>query len=157
MSVLGDNIDNVTKLCKALGSENRIGMFLKLLDEKKPVDIAKELKISRAGLQKHIESLLETGLLVKKGSGRNTKYLPTDVSLLVLRNLKSLGALLEMQREVLKLEDTLLAVENVPNNVSDGTKTEFVRSLKEELEKRSQKLNGTTETLLSCLERTETA
>ena len=71
MSEPDGQIVNVTKLCKAFGSENRIEMFLKLLKKKKPVNIATDLEISRAGLQKHIEALLETGLLVKKGKHRN--------------------------------------------------------------------------------------
>jgi len=126
-------------------------MFLKLVNKKKPVDIATELEISRAGLQKHIESLLETGLLVKTGSGRNTKYLPTGISYLVLQHLERLGLLLETQREVLKLEGTLAAIEDVPTNIGETSKTEFVKSLKEELEKRTEKLKISSETLQTFL------
>jgi predicted transcriptional regulator len=144
-------VDSLTKLCKAFSSENRVEMFLKLLDKKKPVDIATELDISRAGLQKHIESLLETGLLVKKGSGRNTKYQPTEISQLVLQHLERLGNLLETQREVLKLENTLSAIESVPENLGDTSKTDFVSSLKDELTKRTEMLNETSETLRTSI------
>jgi len=130
-------------------------MFLKLLKKKKPVDIATELDISRAGLQKHLEALLETGLLVKQGSGRNTKYLPTKASNLVLQFLEQLGVLLEIQREVLKLEETLTAIETVPDNIGDANKTEFVKSLKAELKKRIKKLDTTSTTLHTCLEETK--
>ncbi len=143
--------DSVTMLCKAFSSVNRVEMFLKLLSKKKPVDIADELDISRAGLQKHIESLLATGLLVKRGSGRNTKYQPTKISHLVLQHLERLGDLLETQREVLKLENTLSAVEDVPSNIGSETRGDFVDSLKEELVKRTEKLNTSSETLKSSL------
>jgi len=146
-----EKIDSLTKLCKAFSSENRVEMFLKLLKNKKPVEIATDLDISRAGLQKHIESLLETGLLVKTGSGRNTKYNPTKISHLVLQHLERLGDLLETQREVLKLETTLSAIENVPANVDDTSKTDFVATLKEELEKRTELLENTSESLRSGL------
>ncbi|MFX0200457.1 MAG: ArsR/SmtB family transcription factor, partial [Candidatus Hodarchaeota archaeon] len=139
----------------AFSSENRVEMFLKLLKKEKPVDIATELDISRAGLQKHLEALLETGLLVKQGSGRNTKYLPTKTSNLVLQHLEQLGILLEIQREVLKLEETLAAIETVPDNIGDANKTEFVKSLKAELKKRTQKLETTSTTLHTCLEGTK--
>ena len=151
LSDLDGKIDSLTKLCKAFGSENRVEMFLKLLDKKKPVKIAQELNISRAGLQKHIESLLEAGLLVKKGSGRNTQYLPTDVSNLVLKYLERLGNLLEMQRAVIKLEDTLSAIEDVPADIGDASKAEFVKSLQDELGKRTTLLNETSETMRSFL------
>ncbi|MFQ6124027.1 MAG: hypothetical protein ACE5R6_05395 [Candidatus Heimdallarchaeota archaeon] len=148
-------IINVTKLCKAFSSENRVEMFLKLLKKKKPVDIATELDISRAGLQKHLEALLETGLLVKQGSGRNTKYLPTKTSNLVLTHLEQLGVLLKLQREVLKLEETLAAIKTVPEKIGDANKTEFVKSLKAELKKRTIKLDTTSKTLRTCLESTQ--
>lgn len=145
-------IMNVMKLCKAFSSENRVEMFLKLLKKKKPVDIATELDISRAGLQKHLEALLETGLLVKQGSGRNTKYIPTKTSNLVLQHLEQLGVLLEIQREVLKLEETLAAIETVPDNIGDANKAEFVKSLKTELKKRTKKLDTTSTKLHTCFE-----
>ncbi|MFQ5818944.1 MAG: ArsR/SmtB family transcription factor [Candidatus Heimdallarchaeota archaeon] len=144
-------IENVTKLCKAFGSENRIEMFLKLLKKKKPVNIATDLDISRAGLQKHLESLLETGLLVKKGGGRNTKYLPTKTSRLVLQHLEELGKILEIQREVLKLEETLIALDSVSKTIGENTnKNEFVNSLKTEIKKRAEKLDTSTKMLRNC-------
>ena len=152
MAEANGKIDSLTKLCKAFSSENRVEMFLKLLDKKKPVDIATELDISRAGLQKHIESLLETGLLVKKGSGRNTKYQPTKISQLVLQHLERLGNLLETQREVIKLETTLSAIESVPENIGDTSKTDFVSSLQDELSKRTEMLNDTSETLRTSIQ-----
>jgi len=145
-------IVNVTKLCKAFGSENRIEMFLKLLKKKKPVNIATDLEISRAGLQKHLEALLETGLLVKKGGGRNTKYLPTKTSRLVLQHLEQLGDLLEIQREVITLEETLIALESVSKTIGENTnKNEFVNSLKTEVKKRTEKLDTSTKMLRNCL------
>ena len=98
MPELAGKIDSVTKLCKAFRSKNRVKMFLKLMTKKKPVNIAPELNISRAGLQKHIEAMLEIGLLAKKGSGRNTKYLSTEISHIVLQHLERLGVLLEMHK-----------------------------------------------------------
>ncbi len=146
------NIMNVTKLCKAFGSENRVEMFLKLLKKKKPVNIATDLDISRAGLQKHLEALLETGLLVKKGGGRNTKYLPTKTSQLVLKHLEQLGNLLEIQREVLKLEETLIALESVSKTIGENTnKDEFVNSMKTEVKKRTEKLDTAMNMLRDCL------
>ncbi len=152
MSEPDGQIMNITKLCKAFGSENRIEMFLKLLKKKKPVNIATDLEISRAGLQKHLESLLETGLLVKKGGGRNTKYLPTKTSRLVLQHLEQLGKLLEIQREVLKLEETLIALDSVSETIGENTnKNDFVNSLKTEKQKRSEKLEVSTKMLHNCL------
>ncbi|MFQ6126274.1 MAG: hypothetical protein ACE5R6_16945 [Candidatus Heimdallarchaeota archaeon] len=152
MSELDGQIVNVTKLCKAFGSKNRIEMFLKLLKKKKPVNIATDLEISRAGLQKHLEALLETGLLAKKGGGRNTKYVPTKVSRLVLKHLEQLGNLLEIQREVLKLEETLTALDSVPIIVGENpNKNNFVNSLKVEKKKRSEKLDVLTKMLRTCL------
>ena len=149
MSESNGRIGKLTKLCKAFSSENRVELFLKLVDKKKPKDIAVGLGITRAGLQKHLDALLETGLLVKQGSGRNTKYTPTKISHLVLRHLEHLGSLLEIQHEVFSLESTLSAIESVPSSIEETSKDEFVASLKAELEKRIKTLEDISKALHS--------
>ena len=146
-----ENVINLTALCKIFSSKNRVGLFLKLLDKKTPINIANDLNLSRAGLQKHLEVLLETGLLVKNGRGRNTTYLPSKIAPLIFQNLQQLGIVLETQREIIRLESTLSTLEDMPANVQDVNKTEFRKSLVDELTVRTKNLENITKDLQSRL------
>jgi len=146
-----EKIINLTALCKVFSSENRVGLFLKLSDKKNPKNIAKDLNLSRAGLQKHLEVLLETGLLVKNGRGRNTTYSPSKIALIIFQNLIQLGILLETQREIIRLESTISTLEDMSTNVQDVNKTEFRNSLTDELAIRTENLENITKELQSRL------
>jgi predicted ArsR family transcriptional regulator len=95
-------MQNIILLAKSLSSENRYKCLLGLIKDESPVDIAMRLDISRAGLQKHLESLLGAGLIHKTGGGRNTKYRPTVIVSKVIEVMEDTGEALRAEREVLQ-------------------------------------------------------
>ena len=139
-------IENIIKLGHAIGYKNRVVLLLRLFKKEKPVDIAYKLGISRAGLQKHLEVLLKAGLLVKQGSGRNTKYLPTQIAAKILQSLDELGNLLQTQCEVIKLDQTLAVTEDLPPLLGTSWSSIYVNNLKVEREERLAQLNEATKT-----------
>lgn len=113
-------------LCRAFSSKNRIQLFLDLAKRRpvRPVDIAESMGISRAGLQKHLEVLLKVGVLIKVGSGRNTRYRPTEIGNPILKTLDHLGELAQLQREFNSLDEVVRSVDGLPPALSKATDAE---------------------------------
>lgn len=95
--------DNVATFCKAFASPKRIALIIGLLRGVSPVKIAEILKISRAGLQKHLDVYFTAGLVVKKGSGRTTRYVPAPVVTTILAELDRLTEITRLQHRINKL------------------------------------------------------
>jgi len=115
-------IENIEMICRAFSSKNRIQLFLDLAKRRPlpPVKIAETMGISRAGLQKHLEVLLKVGFLVKIGSGRNTRYRPTEIGKPIFKTLNHLGDLAQLQREFNSLEQVLQTIDTLSPTLSNA-------------------------------------
>lgn len=116
------------KMCNALGSENRVTLLECLMQREKPIDIARKLDISRAGLQKHLDRLVEVGLIQRKGSGRRTRFVPTSVTRDILTKIRDIAMVLETQKQLIDIDDVyekvLISTDGTVKN-----KDEFLQSL----------------------------
>lgn len=101
---------NLVKLGKALGSKTRMKVFYGLEKEVPPVSIADKIGISRAGLQKHLDSLLAVGLITKGGRGRATKYTPTDIARDLVDRMQDIANALDAHLRIREINDLKTAM-----------------------------------------------
>lgn len=128
-------VEQLVKLGKCFSSYTRLMTLMGIISNIPPVKLAENLKMSRAGLQKHLEGLIETGFLAKTGSGRNTRYEPTQIAGTILVRAKKLSNLLQTQREALQLESTIHSINGVKKTVSCDTSA-ILASFQEEFQAR---------------------
>jgi len=124
---VGIGVENITKLCTAFTNRNRVLVFLALKRREHTIIIAGDLGMSRAGLQKHLEVLFDAGTIYKTGTGRNTKYHTSLVGEYVLQELSFLGGMLDKQRKLIRLDQTIGVVKQGADLVEMGLP--FVKEL----------------------------
>lgn len=98
---------------QVLKSKPRINTYLAISQGKLPVQIAEELGLSRAAIQKHLDLLIAAGLLRRDGSGRRTKFLCTEISNHFFVEISVLADLMQKQQELIQLEDTLATLDQL--------------------------------------------
>jgi len=67
-----EDLDALADLYQALGNQTRLEVLLKLSEDDPVSDIQKEKDISRSGLQKHIERLIESELVYRPREKKKT-------------------------------------------------------------------------------------
>lgn len=85
-----DSTDNrVVRLCFVLGSTTRLSTLHMLMHGKRPVDIARELKLSQPAISKAVHTLESNGLIRRDGRRRNTTYHIPESTVIILEILES--------------------------------------------------------------------
>lgn len=144
-----DYEEKVSSLFKALGNPNRLRILNGLYEGRELADISKGMNITRGGVQKHLDPLLETGLIRKSKRG---KYEPSEFCEKLLDKLystsifdkvyKSQDIMSEVLEEVNRREkefkekvagtDWIKDLETDPSDLISGDKRKLIGKIAEE-------------------------